>query len=197
MSVEALVEGVPVAVGRRVRNARTARGWTLDQLAERSGVSRRMVVNVESGRSNASIATLLRLATALQVSLADLVAEVSQTQGVTVTNASSREALWTGPSGGSAVLVAAADTPDMFELWEWSLEPGEQYESEPHRAGTHELVHVLSGTLRLTVDGEVNDLRAGDAARFSGAVTHSYGNAGRRTARFTMAVLEPIARVRP
>ncbi len=156
-----------------------------------------MVVNVESARSNASIATLLRLATALQVTLADLVSEVPGAPGVMVTSASSREALWTGQSGGAAVLVVAADTPDMLELWDWSLEPGEWYESEPHRSGTHELLHVLSGVVRLTVDGDVHELRRGDAARFSGDVPHSYRNDGRRAARFALAVHEPVGRVRP
>ena len=37
MSIEALVEQVPEAVGRRVRDARSARGWTLDHLAEPAG----------------------------------------------------------------------------------------------------------------------------------------------------------------
>jgi transcriptional regulator with XRE-family HTH domain len=173
MSVESLVEQVPVDVGRRVRDARVARGWTLDQVAERSGVSRRMIVNVEAGTSNASIATLLRLATALRVSLAELVA------------------------GGCAVLVASADTPDMLELWEWRMEPGESYESEAHRPGTRELLHVISGRLTLVVGDDLHDLHVGDAASFAADHPHRYANGGRRPLRFTMTVLEPRARVRP
>jgi transcriptional regulator with XRE-family HTH domain len=197
MSVEDQIERVPEAVGRRVRVARGAQGWTLDQLAEHSGVSRRMVVNVESGRANASIGTLLRLASALHVSLADLVSDTSEGQGVVVTTADEREPLWRGDFGGSAVMVAAADTPDMLELWEWILGPGEIHESEPHRQGTRELIHIVSGQVRLTVDGQVHDLRSGAAASFSGDVAHAYQNAGRRPARFALTVFEPLARVRP
>jgi DNA-binding XRE family transcriptional regulator len=40
------------AIGHRVRLERQARRWTLDQLAEAAGVSRRMVVNVEQGSAN-------------------------------------------------------------------------------------------------------------------------------------------------
>ena len=43
--------------------------WTLDQLAEAAGVSRRMVVNVEQGTANPSVGTLLRLGEALGVGL--------------------------------------------------------------------------------------------------------------------------------
>ncbi|MFN0281199.1 MAG: helix-turn-helix domain-containing protein [Kineosporiaceae bacterium] len=197
MTVESLVEQVPAAVGRRVRAARAARGWTLDQLAEHSGVSRRMVVNVESGSSNASITTLLRLATALHVTLAELVSDTPRTDSVVVTAPGAREALWRGGSGGSAVMVAAADTPDMLELWDWTLGAGESYVSEAHRRGTRELIHVLSGQVRLTVAGQTHELRTDESASFPGDVAHGYANPGRRPARFSLTVFEPLPRVRP
>lgn len=197
MSVEVLVERIPAEVGGRVRNARMLRGWTLDQLAERSGVSRRMVVNVEAGTSNASIATLLRLAAALHVSLADLVSDGSRGDSIVVTVPADREPLWRGSAGGSAVMVASADTPDMLELWDWTMQPGDEFESEAHRPGTHELLHVIAGRLRLTVAGDIRELVAGEAASFAASVPHRYSNGGREPLRFTMTVLEPLARVRP
>ena len=198
MSVTA--EEMPQTVGRRVRVAREDLGWTLDRLAEASGVSRRMIVNVEAGRSNASIATLLRLANALGVSLADLVAESVAGSGddaVTVSVAIDREPLWRGELGGTAVMVASADTPDMLELWQWRMHPGEEYVSIPHRPGTRELLHVISGSLRLTVDGVERVLRVGDAASFSADVPHAYACAGRTPVRMEMTVYEPILKVRP
>lgn len=197
MSIETLVDQIPQAVGRRVRDGRSERGWTLDQLAERSGVSRRMIVNVESGTSNASIATLLRLATALHVSLADLVSDAPSDGRIAVSSATAREPLWRGPFGGAAVMVSSADTPDMLELWDWTLEPDEVFASEAHRPGTHELLHIVSGQLTVTIADEIRHLRAGDAASLVTDVPHAYGNEGRRPVRFTMAVLEPMTRVRP
>jgi quercetin dioxygenase-like cupin family protein len=156
-----------------------------------------MIVNVEAGTSNASIATMLRLATALRVTLADLVAAPAFDETVVVTRSADREALWRGDGGGAAVLVAAAGTPDMLELWDWTMASGERYESDAHRPGTRELLHVLSGQVRLTVGGDSQELRVGDAASYVADVPHAYTNTGRRTARFTMAVLEPLTRVRP
>jgi len=190
-------EAVPEAVGRRVRAARTRHGWTLDRLAEASGVSRRMVVNVESGSSNASIATLLRLARALDVALADLVSDGPQPHTIAVTTPGSRRPLWQGDAGGTALLTASTDTPDMLELWDWNLGPDEAYASEPHRPGTRELLHVLTGKVRLTVDGQAADLPPGSAASFPGDVPHGYANAGKRPARFSLTVFEPRALVRP
>ena len=61
------------AIGGRVRQGRGSRGWTLDQLAERSGVSRRMLVSIEQGSANPSIATLLLISDALGIGLPALV----------------------------------------------------------------------------------------------------------------------------
>ena len=62
-----------LAIGARVKQERQSRGWTLDQLAESAGVSRRMVVNVEQGAANPSVGTLLRISDALGVGLPALV----------------------------------------------------------------------------------------------------------------------------
>ena len=62
-----------LAIGARVKQERQSRGWTLDQLAEAAGVSRRMVVNVEQGAANPSVGTLLRISDALGVGLPALV----------------------------------------------------------------------------------------------------------------------------
>lgn len=57
------------SVGDRIRFVRTERGWTLDQLAERSGVSKSFLWEVEQGRSNMSGEKLVRVANALGASL--------------------------------------------------------------------------------------------------------------------------------
>ncbi len=59
-------------LGRRVRAVRTDRGWTIRELAERSGVSLRFLVQLEGGRANISVKRLWELAQALQIEPADL-----------------------------------------------------------------------------------------------------------------------------
>ena len=59
-------------IGNRVRSARTARDWTLRELAERSGLSLRFLVQVESGRANISVKRLAELAEAFDLQPADL-----------------------------------------------------------------------------------------------------------------------------
>lgn len=179
------------AIGSRVRDGRVERGWTLDELAERSGVSRRMVVNVEQGASNPSIATLLRLSHALGVGLPALV-DVERPGALRVLGAGHAPVLWRGPSGGQALLVAGTDPPNVVELWDWTLEPGEAHRTEAHGLGTRELLLVLTGQVQLTVGQQTQLLTVGDSAQFAGDVAHSYVHPGDGpAARFCLTVFAP------
>ncbi|MCU0279467.1 MAG: XRE family transcriptional regulator [Candidatus Nanopelagicales bacterium] len=177
-------------IGERVRSERKRRAWTLDQLAGRSGVSRRMLITIEQGGTNPSIATLLRLSDALGVGLPSLVAPGPSTR-VDVRKAADRSALWTSDNGGQAFLTAGTDPPDVVELWDWHLGPGDDYRSEAHSEGTWELLAVLKGNVRLTVEAQTWDLRVGDSVSFPGDVPHAYANPGTRAARFALTVYEP------
>lgn len=178
------------AIGGRVRQHRQAHRWTLDQLAEAAGLSRRAVVNVEQGTGNPGVATLLRLSDALGVGLPALVEPPSGTP-VKVTRRGAGATLWTSGAGGRGVLVAGTEPPHVVELWDWTLAPGDRHATEPHSGGTRELVHVLQGRIALQVGAEQVALGVGDAASFPGDVPHSYANPHARPARFSLAVFEP------
>lgn len=178
------------SIGARVRQERQSRGWTLDQLAGAAGVSRRMVVNVEQGGANPSVGTLLRISDALGVGLPALV-ESPKPKSVTVTRSGEGAALWSSVAGGRGLLVAGTQSPDVLELWDWTLASGDEHASEAHAAGTRELLQVHSGVLTLTVTDDAYNLRAGDAVSFPGDAAHSYANHGADPARFSLAVFEP------
>jgi transcriptional regulator with XRE-family HTH domain len=179
-----------LAIGGRIRQQRQSRGWTLDQLAGTAGVSRRMVVNVEQGAVNPSVGTLLRISDALGVGLPALV-ELPAPKPVKVTRRGDGAVLWSGESGGRGVLVAGTAPPDVVELWDWTLGPGDHHPSEAHTPGTQELVQVQQGTITVEVAGEPVVLTAGDAVAFPGDVAHGYANPGPQPARFSLAVFEP------
>ena len=178
------------AIGGRVRQQRQSRGWTLDQLADAAGVSRRMLVNVEQAASNPSVGTLLRISDALGVGLPTLV-ELPRPRPVTVTRNGEGAALWSSESGGCGVLVAGTEPPDVIELWDWTLGPGDHHESEAHSQGTKELLQVQQGSVTVEVAEESVALFAGDAVSFPGDVAHSYANPGSEPARFSLTVFEP------
>lgn len=178
------------AIGGRVRRERQAQNLTLDHLAEAAGVSRRMLVNVEQGAANPSVGTLLRLSDALGVGLPSLV-EVPKQQGMDIVRSGQGAQLWSSPAGGSGVLVVGTESPDVVELWDWSMMPGDTHGSPAHSAGTKELLQVQAGSLTVSVGGESITLSAGDALSFAGDVDHSYSQVGRSATRFTLTVFEP------
>lgn len=179
-------------IGERVRQHRNTRGWTLDALADRSGVSRRMLITIEHGEGNPSIATLLRISDALGVGLPALV-DVAPPRALTVTAAGEAPVLWRGPGGGEALLVAGTEPPDVVELWHWTVHPGEQHTSEPHSSGTRELLLVLEGEIDLRVGERTTRLAAGDSAAFAGDVAHGYTTPAdaATAARFALTVFQP------
>lgn len=188
--MDSTTASLAAVIGTRVKQERQARRWTLDQLAEIAGVSRRMVASVEQGAANPSVQTLLRISDALGIGLPAMVAP-AQSASVRITRRGEGAVLWTGEFGGRGVLVAGTGPPDVVELWDWTLGPGDEHVSETHAPGTRELVQVQSGHLVLSIAGQSNALAVGDAIAFDGDVPHSYANPGTGQARFSLAVFEP------
>ncbi|MGC4892956.1 helix-turn-helix domain-containing protein [Micromonospora sp. DT31] len=186
----ARVNAVTSAVARQVRELRAARGWSFEELAGRSGVSKGMLVQIEGARTNPSIGTLCRVADAFGVNIARLL-EPAEESTVRITAADAAPVLWRGTHGGAARLLSGLGEPDLVELWEWRMEPGEALRSPDHAPGTREILHVLDGTLTVTVDGVDHEVRAGDTVEFHADRPHGYGTAGDEPVRLTMVVVTP------
>src|SRR6201992_143599 len=92
------VPDITTAVARTLQALRADRGWSLDQLAARSGVSKGVLVALEQGRSNPNLATLARIADAFGVPVTRLV-DVSGEPHVQVSAPDSRRVLWRGAGG--------------------------------------------------------------------------------------------------
>ena len=93
-----------VDVGERLRTLRQFRRYTLQSVAARSGISESFLSQVERGRSNASIASLKRIADALGVSMADLF-EPDELPGPRVLRRDERPALQFGILGRKLLLT--------------------------------------------------------------------------------------------
>ncbi|HDR2662087.1 TPA: helix-turn-helix domain-containing protein [Enterobacter asburiae] len=183
------VAQVSLAVANRIRNWRKEKKLSLDELSRRASVSKGMLVEIEKGAANPSIAILCKLAAALGISVADIV-NVSSEPLVHVIEEAAIPVLWQGAQGGRARLLAGTAGPDMIELWQWEMQPGERFTSPGHPAGTCELLHVNEGVLTLTVDETVTQVNAGASAVAKTEAAHGYANEGDTVLRFTMTVAE-------
>ncbi|MFC9830111.1 helix-turn-helix domain-containing protein [Streptomyces albogriseolus] len=178
------------SLARNVKRWRTERGFTLDMLAARAGVSRGMLIQIEQARTNPSIGTIVKIGDALGVSVPTLL-DYERGPQVRVVPADQTVRLWETGRGSYSRLLAGTEAPGPLEMWEWRLMPGESSDSDPHPAGTVELVHVTAGELTLTVDGTEHRVPVGASASFEANTPHTYGNAGDEPVRMFMTVSVP------
>ncbi|MFF5426744.1 MULTISPECIES: helix-turn-helix domain-containing protein [unclassified Streptomyces] len=185
------------SLARNLKRWRNERGFTLDALAARAGVSRGMIIQIEQARTNPSVGTTVKLADALGVSITTLL-DHEQGPQVRIVPPDQAVRMWSTPAGSSTTLLVGAEARGPLELWSWTLMPGDASASDPHPEGTTELLHVTAGTLTLVVDGQEHRIPAGSSAVFEAGAPHAYRNDGAEPATLTMAVsIPPVRRAAP
>ncbi|MFD7531501.1 MULTISPECIES: helix-turn-helix domain-containing protein [unclassified Streptomyces] len=177
-------------VAHNVRAARTRAGLSLDELGRRAQVSKGALVALERAQGNPNLATLVRLADTLGISVSALMQGPPEGR-VRIVTADAVAPLWTGPQGGEARLMLTTSGPAPVEIWRWQLEPGEEYPSHPHQAGVTETLSVTAGRMTLVVDGTEHPVEAGQTATFDGDSTHTYRGSGTGTCHLLMTVHLP------
>lgn len=176
-------------VAAEVRRRRQQRNWTLDVAATRLGVSRRLLAQLEAGQGNPSLSTLLAIAEGFDISLVELLAGGDKPLITVQADNASAAALWHGPNGGAGRLLLGSDP---LELWEWTLQPGEERASEAHRTGSREILLVTVGAVTIAVgSAEPITIKRGQSAMFRADEPHSYRNTTKTGAAFVLAVHEP------
>jgi transcriptional regulator with XRE-family HTH domain len=183
-------ETVGAMLAANVACLRKRRGLSFDQLAAAADLSKGTLVQIEQGSTNPNIATLCRLANVFGVTLAQLIGEPAATPVQRVALADATE-LWTGKKGSSARLLIGIEDKSLVEFWQWRLKPGHQHASAAHPKGTHEILFVLQGILRLSLSGQTHVVHQDEAIKIGADVPHRYENKTRSEVRFVMTVIEP------
>jgi transcriptional regulator with XRE-family HTH domain len=179
------------SLARNVKRWRTERGFTLDTLAARAGVSRGMLIQIEQARTNPSLGTVVKIGDALGVSITTLL-DYEQGPKVRVVPPEQVVRLWHTDAGSYSRLLAGTEAPGPLEMWDWKLMPGENSGSDPHPAGTVEIAHVTTGELTLTVEGVEYRVAAGSSVTFDANAPHTYANQGDVPMRMTLTVSVPL-----
>lgn len=180
---------VGALVARNIRARRTERGMTVSELAERSGVSRRMLTLIEQGRANPSLGTVERIGRAIGADFAELVG--ARTGGGTyVSTPPTMVTLWNSPGGGYGRMAVTGSGLHRTELWDWLLMPGDRYDADHDPVGTEELILVADGVLVLEFgDGTRQLLAPGQAVRFPSDQAYAYVNESGSAVRFARNTL--------
>ena len=188
------VDGAPVdpdgrPLGPRLRQLRRARGLSLADVAEGTGISASFLSMVEKGQSDITVSRLMRLVRWFGVSVADLVQEPDPAI-VHVVRAKERRSLRLVDEGIAIEMLTTDGGHRMMPVVNVYAEGGAM--AEPARHEGEEFVLVVSGTVELTVsDGDPITLGPGDSAHYRSDIPHSFRNVGRGEARFIGVTTPP------
>jgi transcriptional regulator with XRE-family HTH domain len=171
------VEGLGDRIARNVKQLREARGLTQDQMARVASVPRATWTNLESGDANPTVSVLHRAASALQVTIEELLS----------TPRAACEffpfgTLPTRTQGQATVRKLLPHAIAGMEMDRIELPPGGRMPGVPHTPGTREYLTCESGEIVLIAAGEKWHLHAGDVVAFRGDQRHSYSNPGAKVA---------------
>ena len=178
-------------LGRRVaenlRQRRKSRGLSLDDLARSSGVSRAALSQIETCKSNPTVGVLWKIAVGLGVPFAELVG--APRSGAAVLRRGDAQVLRSADARFESRPLAPAGASPIVELYELRLSARSTHASEAHAHGTHEIVVVLTGQLKMHVDAEAFELGAGDSIAFAADRPHSYENPSNSEARYHNVII--------
>ena len=177
-------------VGANLRLLRLERRLTLAELAERSGVSKAMLNQIENAKSSPTIALGWKIANGLGVSFGALLGESEPADFVVLGKGQIKEFHSRSRDLRSRALFPGAD-PRAAELYELWLKPGGEERAKPHAIGTREQIYVVQGRLLVESAGRSAELAAGDVLFFRADRGHRYSNPGTEPARFLLIMRYP------
>jgi transcriptional regulator with XRE-family HTH domain len=180
------VESIEQAVselGGKLAQARAERGWSLQQLADRSGLSPAAIHKIEKSGMTPTIGSLMKIAAALGKSVSYFIDESEPLRPVTHIRADERALLYTSKQGLTLENISGRYGPFFVAGAEAHVEARADSGPEPMTHPGEELVLILEGTMRFVVGGEPYELATGDSLHFRTTLQHSWSNPSDRPAR--------------
>ncbi|HJN75623.1 MAG TPA: XRE family transcriptional regulator [Myxococcota bacterium] len=185
------LEDLSKNLSKNLRYLRERRNLTQAGLSRLCEVPRSTIANLEAGGGNPTLAVLARIASALQVSIEEILS-APQALGRMFPAGTLPEDR-KGPGGVARVSRLLPDHIAGMEILRMEIPREGRFTGAPHRPGTREYLFCERGSLHLHAHGERFELNAGDVCAFRGDQNHSYSNAGENTVvAFGVVVLAPL-----
>ncbi|MGW0993376.1 helix-turn-helix domain-containing protein [Streptomyces sp. NPDC002520] len=164
-------------IGHFLRRERLERGFTLERLAERTGLSRSYLSNVERDVNSPTINTLRTIVDALGTTLSHLFHAIDRERRV-LTRPEERVELTRAGVEGVTYALLNPKHGGKLEMMMLTVAPGASSGGDPHTHGGEEAGLLVSGELDYWVDGVHYRLQPGDCVSFDSSVPHRYSNPG-------------------
>ena len=183
-------EAINENLGRRVKKLRTDRGWSLEELAGASGVSRSMLSEIEREKANPTLTVTFRIARAFGLTLQEIIesAETSASK-IQVIRASDRAQVYRSDKQCEIRTLSPLNLEKDVEFYELTLRPGGALRSQPHFEGTREFLTVEEGSVRIESGTDTDELGKGDSGTYRADVPHAILNTGKAAALVFLVVI--------
>ena len=174
-------------IARRLRLERDARGWSLADLAERSGVSKATISKIERAEVSPTAVVLVRLASAFDLTLAGLMLR-AEGQGRRLSRAADQP-VWRDPETGYLRRQVFNRPDHPVEIIKVEM-PAKQRVTLPASSYAHirQALWVLSGALVLIDGGKRHELRAGDCLGFGPPAEVTFANESNAPCTYVVAL---------
>lgn len=183
-------EAINENLGKRVKKLRGDRGWSLEELANVSGVSRSMLSEIEREKANPTLTVTFRIARAFGLTLQELIESAEATASkIQVIRASDRAQVYRSDKHHEIRTLSPLNLEKDVEFYEVSLKPGGALCSQPHFEGTREFLTVEEGAVRIESGTDVEDLTKGDSGTYRADVPHAIVNTGKGEALVFLVVI--------
>ncbi|WP_416531214.1 helix-turn-helix domain-containing protein [Streptomyces coelicoflavus] len=188
---DACTDPVDARLAARLAELRAERGWSLGELAERSGVSRSTLSRAERAETSPTAAVLNRLCAVYGRTMSRLLGEVEGEPAPLVRAA--EQSVWKDRTGGfTRRSVSPPHAGLRGELVEGRLAAGADIAYDrPPVPGLEQHVWLLEGTLEITAGDVRHALAAGDCLRMRVWGPTRFRCSGPGTARYVLAVVLP------
>lgn len=164
---------------RRLKALRAQRGWSLDALAQASGVSRSMLSQVERNRANPTLVVAFRIARAFQMTLGDLAETPDATSSILVIRARDRAYHYRSDAHCRIRTLSPLHLEKDVEFYQVQLSERGALRSNAHFEGTREFLTVQKGRVRVESGNDSEELNRGDSVNYRADVPHAIVNIGR------------------
>jgi len=182
------IERTVSEIGAKVARARAERGWSLAQLAQRSGLSAAAVHKIEKSGMTPTIASLMKVAAALGKSVAYFVDEPA-TPDVNVIRGDERARVYTSKKGLELRNLSGRYGGFAMAGADAVVEPRADSGPMPMNHPGEELVIVVEGRMEFDVDGVTHEVGEGDSIHFRSVRPHSWRNPTDEPARAVWLVV--------
>ncbi|AFS77838.1 putative cupin domain-containing HTH-type transcriptional regulator [Gottschalkia acidurici 9a] len=159
-------------IGSIVRSLRKERGFSLEELSSKAGISKITLGNIERGEGNPTISVIWKIAKALSVQLMDIL-NIQNTVNISRFG----EGIKISDEGKDwQIEPMFSESDGKLEVYRAYLAPKGTYTTKVNHPNAKKIITVMSGTTDITVSSKKHTLNEYDSISFHANEEHSYFN---------------------